>query len=1417
MDETLFTAFSAGASGRSFARLRLARASDEDEEDALAAGATHGPWLRRFVQTNSQRRPVPPPTSRSQLMFGGRCSVCRLAFGDLQGIRLPHGMQQASPDLRYQLRLTFFDLVFRKFFGCTWMSQPRAAATDGSSPGKSHSVSFNVPVYFNTSLCHPAIVLVLEVVCLSPQQRSDRANPNVSCGWGILRIFTGEQDPRGGKTHASSAAKQPKRLTLYHGTPRALLVPDFADPIESNKLVLPIAGAHLVYTLQPHEPLAKALHLLPENCPLPGSAIVPGLASAPANSGDALLKPRLLKSSPCFLDHITVTLPPSLERFEETLLSLLNQDRLNADDRMPDGHTVTVQERRLHIGVHNGWTFVQDPQVAVLVPEWDPGKGGAGGVHKRSASLTRTGIAGASGLTLRSQVRLPEMVNTPGFAIVFRLEYVLSAPFNYADGKTTSSTASVRSSVFMRTVRWSAWEPSAEAVDPSGGRSDPTFGRGRDVTVALLGGPRDNPAHVLVYADSAEGGCGSIRFRFGWTEEEARQLQAQRASHGPPTVTPHGHAESRHAVNPVSTPDHAGSVVRRTIVDADEASPEQLHGRTVTPVDALILAPGSGLPTSFSSTLSRAAFARLHTAASLLEIRDIHGRLADMVDPDDPVAFDLMREEADPLKGNEIVLQFVAFSRASGGGGGRRDGSVTRALTSVYFTLRFYRFAPAATRALALSEVPAHARSDEPTLLLPLGPDGVPLKGSPGLHLKYLVDPGIMKAGELRYFYDYLAMHRLHIDVWDARSLLPIGTCSVPLKHLLRCGRGAVQAWHHADVVTTDYEQLHPSGPQALSTAAVVVGQLHLRLGNIGRVADLKRRRRRMGVDAMPSAEKSASFTSGGALQRPTSDLGFSHRVATVPRLADTYPELATMLLSRAPSPLLLAEGTVVDPARARKLQRLEAVRRAEGGLASGASAFGVLSQREERARRLRDLRVVEAYRERLRPESIANALVRALTTRHALHAAPGTAEFFEFPLRNPHSTPQTVGVQSTDPELRVIVDVEEWRHFKRLTRKTTPLEEGLFDVAGGDELSPQLFLRPRETVLVPFKYQSFEAERGGDAPQGPEDPSRPWVAAMTSQQQASARRGKEIKVDVEPQPPLVNEMFRFCQPELTILKKTIRLPAWHSFSGRAEGRAEQQLHVRCSDANILCNTSNSGASEPCDISVKVSGSPSPHVTTFFIMIYTDPYHAVPVQLWRMLVHWVQRVDVSCQLGQSARTSLPLRGTRALRRVQCHVAQPDAVVEVSPRDEFTLQPDSVHEVSLRVRPLSAGTRSHLLSAVDTESLAMLNCWLVCVSCSPPVISREFEFRLPADGVKGSSKRIKYTNPYGEARKLELQASRPDLVVFKEDIFEVAARGEYSIGLRFVLGAARGTESILIFINNAEGDNEETLCVRVTYD
>lgn len=45
------------------------------------------------------------------------------------------------------------------------------------------------------------------------------------------------------------------------------------------------------------------------------------------------------------------------------------------------------------------------------------------------------------------------------------------------------------------------------------------------------------------------------------------------------------------------------------------------------------------------------------------EILDASRRPAEAVSPTDPVKFNPQKEEADCLQGNEIVLQFLAFSR----------------------------------------------------------------------------------------------------------------------------------------------------------------------------------------------------------------------------------------------------------------------------------------------------------------------------------------------------------------------------------------------------------------------------------------------------------------------------------------------------------------------------------------------------------------------------------------------------------------------------------------------------------------------------------------------------------------------------------------------------------------------------------
>ena len=58
-----------------------------------------------------------------------------------------------------------------------------------------------------------------------------------------------------------------------------------------------------------------------------------------------------------------------------------------------------------------------------------------------------------------------------------------------------------------------------------------------------------------------------------------------------------------------------------------------------------------------------------------------------------------------------------------------------------------------------------------------------------------------------------------------------------------------------------------------------------------------------------------------------------------------------------------------------------------------------------------------------------------------------------------------------------VITDPSEWRHFKMLHEVYTPLEENMFNL---DTTSgfPEVFLRPKEKVNIPFKFLSFKADQ---------------------------------------------------------------------------------------------------------------------------------------------------------------------------------------------------------------------------------------------------------------------------------------------------------------------------------------------------
>lgn len=73
--------------------------------------------------------------------------------------------------------------------------------------------------------------------------------------------------------------------------------------------------------------------------------------------------------------------------------------------------------------------------------------------------------------------------------------------------------------------------------------------------------------------------------------------------------------------------------------------------------------------------------------------------------------------------------------------------------------------------------------------------------------------------------------------------------------------------------------------------------------------------------------------------------------------------------------------------------------------------------------------------------------------------------------------------------------------------------------------------------------------------------------------------------------------------------------------------------------------------------SVVVGLLPSPALVTASAL-RRDRWLATPVQVWRVHLHSLQRVDVSCVTGQRTRLSVVLRGTQAVRRVQAFTSHP---------------------------------------------------------------------------------------------------------------------------------------------------------------
>ena len=240
-------------------------------------------------------------------------------------------------------------------------------------------------------------------------------------------------------------------------------------------------------------------------------------------------------------------------------------------------------------------------------------------------------------------------------------------------------------------------------------------------------------------------------------------------------------------------------------------------------------------------TMSRAAYAKLNSA-NFAPILDRFGKPAHVLDSNSLLQFDLQKEESDMLAQNQIVFQFLAFSRTFEA---RKNDTSEHKPKNIYLTFQFYRFPEFKTPKLKLDKImPDYSASSNstPFILKFVDTETNNLNESPGYMLSYSVDPSNLKFGEKRIFLQYLAHQAMFIDVWDADTLHLVGTCTLQLKELLRQGKEAVQSTFELDVISTEYDddlRLN-SGAGSIGMAyssnshIKFQGLLHVRVGNIG-------------------------------------------------------------------------------------------------------------------------------------------------------------------------------------------------------------------------------------------------------------------------------------------------------------------------------------------------------------------------------------------------------------------------------------------------------------------------------------------------------------------------------------------------------------------------------------------------------
>ncbi|KAJ3107236.1 Nephrocystin-4 [Phlyctochytrium planicorne] len=263
--------------------------------------------------------------------------------------------------------------------------------------------------------------LIIAVIDDEPDQ--------ISCGWTFFPLFHTEGggiDPFETWTAVdgdpinnpiSDFLEQTTTLPVYIGSPRSLLFisPYLKENIQGYPLLIPIPSATVQFNFSPRPELRPVTMLWQENVWISAEDDIPGIGSFEVDENqdeegseeaESPGKKIRVLSENVTLSRITLTIYPSLRKFEEHFLSSFLTSLTTTYPSPPPPSPPRILDRRLHIGFHNTQVFLSPPIPLTLHPQYLDSLGGD-----------------AFHLGFNGQVHLEGYLRDEGVAVVGVMEY----------------------------------------------------------------------------------------------------------------------------------------------------------------------------------------------------------------------------------------------------------------------------------------------------------------------------------------------------------------------------------------------------------------------------------------------------------------------------------------------------------------------------------------------------------------------------------------------------------------------------------------------------------------------------------------------------------------------------------------------------------------------------------------------------------------------------------------------------------------------------------------------------------------------------------------------------------------------------------------------------------------------------------